>query len=278
MCGSFLFRNSFALTNSAPLCGLGHISGGCRLGCALGLRKRQQICRSSGSSIGSCGIGCCGGSGSVGAAVAGCTLRVGAAGRGLVGAGGVLRLCPCGLHYALAAQALPLRLVLHPHGSRYALAAHALPSWLALRARGLDFALAAWLCPCNSRYVLAAWAAEAAAVAAAAVEAAVVNACPRGLRYALAGLGFALAAQLRPLCPRGSALPKHNNQTAKQQPQKLLRQRCRQSATAVAAGGSSAGSCGGISCGSIGGSISISGNGGGGGGGSSGGRRQQQQK
>jgi hypothetical protein len=42
------------------------------------------------------------------AAVAGCTLTVGAAGRGLDGAGGVRRLCPCGSRYALAAWALPL--------------------------------------------------------------------------------------------------------------------------------------------------------------------------
>ncbi len=44
-----------------------------------------------------------------------------AAGRGLVGAWGVLRL--------------------RPHGSRYALAARASPSWFALLARGLGFAL-----------------------------------------------------------------------------------------------------------------------------------------
>ncbi len=171
VCGSCLFKNSFALADSAPSCGLGRISGGCRLGCALGLRKRQQICRSSGgSSIGSCGIGCCGGGGSVGAAAAGCTLTVGAAGSGLVGAEGVLRLCPRGSHYALAAWASPSRLALHPRGlgcsgggggggsgsdsgkcspSRLALRARrlglcprgsaspALPSRLTLRARGL---------------------------------------------------------------------------------------------------------------------------------------------
>jgi hypothetical protein len=155
------------------------------LGCALGSRKRQQICRSSGgSSIGSCSIGCCGGGGSVGAAAAGCTLSVGAAGRGLVGVGGVLRLHPCGSHYALAARALPL--------------------WLALSPCGLGFALAAWLCPRGSRYPLAARAAAAVVVvAAAAVEATAANACPYGSRYVLAGLGFALAARHCPLCPRG---------------------------------------------------------------------------
>jgi hypothetical protein len=49
------------------------------------------------------------------------TLTVGAAGHGLVGAGGVLGLCPRGLCYVLTARASP--------------------SWLALRAHGLDFAL-----------------------------------------------------------------------------------------------------------------------------------------
>jgi hypothetical protein len=108
------------------------------LGCALGLRKRQKICRSSnGSSIGSCSIGCCGGVGSVRAAVAGCTLTVGAAGRGLVGAGGELRLCPCGLHYALAARALPSHLGLCPPGLGFTLAACATPSRLALCPCGL---------------------------------------------------------------------------------------------------------------------------------------------
>ncbi len=172
------------------------------MGCALGSRKRQQICCSSGgNSIGSCGIGCFSGGGSVGAAAAGCTLTVGAAGPGLVGAGGLLRLHPFGLHYALAAQALPSRLALRPCGLRYALMAWASPSRLALCTRSLGFALAAWLCPCSSCYVLVAWAAAAAAVAAAAVEATAANACLRGLRYVLAGLGFALTARLCPLCP-----------------------------------------------------------------------------
>ncbi len=152
------------------------------------LRKRQQICHSSGgSSIGSCGIGCCGGGGSVGAAGAGCTLTVRAVECGLVGAGGVLRLCPC--------------------GSRYTLTAWALPSRLALRARGSGLAITA----CTTRLRL-------------------------GRR------------------PCGLALPTHNNQTAKQQPQKLRWQRCRLSAAVVAAGGSSGGSSigssGGIGCGS----------------------------
>jgi hypothetical protein len=197
VCGSCLFKNSFALADSAPSCGSGRISGDCRLGCALGLRKRQQICRSSGgSSIGSCGIGCCGGGGSVGAAAAGCTLTVGAAGGGLVGAGGVLRLRPRSLHYALAARALPSRLGLCPRGSRYALAARASPS-------RLGFALAAWLRPRGSCYTLAARAAAAAAVAEVAVEATAANARPLGLLYTLAGSGFALAARLRPLRPRG---------------------------------------------------------------------------
>ncbi len=175
------------------------------MGCALGLWKRQQICRnSSGSSIGSCGIGCCGGSGSVGAAAVGCILMVGAAKRSLVGAGGVLRLCPCGSRYALAAWALPLRLALRPRGLRYAHAAWALPSRLALCPCGLGFALAARLCPLGSCYVLVAWAAAAAAVAAAAVEATAANACHCGLHYALAGSGFALVARLCLLCPHGS--------------------------------------------------------------------------
>jgi hypothetical protein len=100
------------------------------------------------------------------------------------------------------------------------------------------------------------------------------------LRLGLCPRGSALPASPSRLALRdcGLALPKHNNQTAKQQPQKLLRQRCRLSAAAVAAGGSSAGSCGGIGCGSVGGSISVSGNGGGGGGGSSGGRWQRRRK
>jgi hypothetical protein len=176
------------------------------LGCALGLRKRQQICRSSGgSSIGSCVIGCCGGGGSVGAAAVGCTLTVGAARRGLVVAGGVLRLCPRGSHYALAAWALPLWLTLRH-------AACATPSRLALRPCSLGFALAAralpsrlGLCPHGSRYALAAWSAAAAAVAAvavAAVEAKAANARPCGFHYTLAGSGFALVTWLCPLLPR----------------------------------------------------------------------------
>ena len=83
----------------------------------------------------------------------------------------------------------------------------------------------------------------------------------------------ALPLQLA-LCAHGSALPTHNNQTANQQPQKLLWQHCRLSAAAVVTGGSSVGrrggSCSGIGCGSTGGSVSVCGNGSNGGGGSSG--------
>jgi hypothetical protein len=78
-------------------------------------------------------------------------------------------LCPCGLHYARAAWALPLRLAC---GLGFVLAARALPSQLACC---LGFALAACatslqlrLCPCSSRYALAAWALR-----------------PRGSRYVL---------------------------------------------------------------------------------------------
>ncbi len=98
---------------------------------SLGLWKQQQICHSRGSSsIGSCGIGRCSGSGSVGAAAVGCTPTFGIAKRGLVGSGGVLRLCP--------------------FDSRFTLVAQASPSWLALCACSLGFALAAWLCPHTS--------------------------------------------------------------------------------------------------------------------------------
>ncbi len=105
------------------------------------------------------------------------------------------------MRYTLATRATPLRLTLCPRGLRYALAAQASPLRLALRARGLRYALAAWLSPCGSCYALAARAAAVAAVAVAAVEATAANASPHGLRYALTGLGFALAARLRPLCP-----------------------------------------------------------------------------
>jgi hypothetical protein len=50
-----------------------------------------------------------------------CTLTVRAAGLGLVRAGGVLGLHPRGLHYALAAWALPSRFALHGHGWGFAL-------------------------------------------------------------------------------------------------------------------------------------------------------------
>jgi hypothetical protein len=207
VCGSCLFKNSFALADSAPSCGSGRISGGCRLGCALGSRKRQQICRSSGgSSIGSCGIGCCGGGGSVGAAAAGCTLTVGAAGRGLVGAGGVLRLRPRGSHYALAARASPSRLALRPRGSGFALAARASRSRLALRARGSHYALAARASPSRLGFALAAhatrsrlglrrrrqWKRRRRMLALAA------RATRSQARASPSRLGFALAARLRP--------------------------------------------------------------------------------
>jgi hypothetical protein len=194
------------------------------------------------------------------------------------------------------AQALPSRLALRPRGSGFALPARASPSRLALRPRGSGFALAAHgtrsrlgLRPCGS--ALPSW----------------LTLRARGLGCGGGGGGgsgsdggecspsrLALRSRRLELRPRGSAspalpsrlalrtrgpaLPKHNNQIAKQRPQKLLRQRCRLSAAAVAAGGSSTGSCGGIGCGSDGGSVSVSGNGGGGGGGSSGGRWQRQRK
>ncbi len=159
--------------------------------------------------------------------------------------------------FALAACATPSRLTLRPRGSRYALAAWALPSRLTLHARGLG---------CGgtggggsgsrsdggeclpSRHAL--------------------RACRLGLRPC--GLALPASPSRLTLCARGLALSKHNNQTAKQRPQKLLWQRCHLSAAAVAAGGSSAGSCGGIGC--------SRGNGGGGGGGSSGRRWQQRRK
>jgi hypothetical protein len=173
---------------------------------------------------------------------------------------------------------MPSRLTQRPRGSRYALVARASPSRLELCPRGLAspsrLTLRARGSGCGgggnggggsgsdggkclpSRHAL--------------------RACRLGLRPR----GSALPASPSRLAlrARGLALPKQNNQTAKQRPQKLLRQRCRLSATAVAAGGSSAGSCGGIGCGSVGGSISVSGNGGGGGGGSSGRRWQRRRK
>ena len=57
--------------------------------------------------------------------------NVGAAGCGLVGAGGVLGLRPRGSRCALAARASPSQLALRAHGLRYALAARASPSQLA---------------------------------------------------------------------------------------------------------------------------------------------------
>ena len=86
------------------------------------------------------------------AAAAGCTLTVGTSGRGLVEAGGVLRLCPCGSHYVIVAWVLPLQLVLH--------------------ACSLDFALAAAAAAAAAATVAAAAAAAAAVAAAAAAAAA----------------------------------------------------------------------------------------------------------
>ncbi len=170
----------------------------------------------------------------------------------------LLALCPRGSRYALAARATSLRLALHP-------CSLALPSWVTLRARGLGCGgggsggggsgsdgskcSPSWLALRFRRLGL----------------------CPRSSALPASPLRLALRA-----C--GLALPKHNNQTAKQRSQKLLRQCCRLSAEAVAAGGISAGCCGGIGCGSVGGSVSISSNGGGGGGDSSGGRWQRRQK
>jgi hypothetical protein len=102
--------------------------------------------------------------------------------------------------------------------------------------------------------------------------------CARRLGLGPRGLALPTLPSRLALRACGSASPKHNNQTAKQWLQKLLRQRCRLSAKTVAAGGISAGCCGGIGCGSVGGSVSISSNGGGGGGGSSGGRWQRRWK
>ncbi len=181
-----------------------------------------------------------------------------------------------------------MRLALRPCGSRYALAAWASPSRLALCARGLGFALTAWLRPRGSRYTLAARAVEGGGGGGGSSGSNGGECLP--LRHALPArrLGLRPRGSASPASPAspsrlvlracGLASPKHNNQTAKQRPQKLLRQRCRLSAAAVAAGGSSAGSCGGIRCGSVGGSISISGSGGSGGGGSSGGRWKRRRK
>ncbi len=105
--------------------------------------------------------------------------------------------------------------------------------------------------------VAAAAAVATAAAVAAAVEASAAEARPRGLRYGFVArmspsrLGFArlaLAAHATRsrlgLRPRGSASPTHNNQTAKQRPQKVLRQCYHLSAPAVAAGRSNGASSG----------------------------------
>ncbi len=194
--------------------------------------------------------------------------------------------------------ATPLRLALRPRGSHYALAARAMPSRLGLCPRGLCYVLAAWASPLRlglrprgsaspSRLTLRARSSGCGGGGGGgggsgrdggkclpsqhALRACRLGLCPRG--SALPALPSRLA-----LRAHGLASPKHNNQTAKQRPQKLLWQRCRLSAAAVAAGGSSAGSCGGIGCSNIGGSVSVSSNGGGGGGGSSGGRWQRRWK
>jgi hypothetical protein len=106
----------------------------------------------------------------------------------------------------------------------------------------------------------------AAAAVAAAVEALAEEACPRSLRYAFvtrtlpSRLGFARLAlpahatrSRLGLRPCGSASPTHNNQTAKQRPQKVLWQRFQLSAPAVVAGGSSGASSGATltSCGCV---------------------------
>ena len=59
------------------------------------------------------------GCGLVGAA--GCTLTVGAAGWGLVWARGVIRLCPCGLDFALAVRATRSQFALPAHSLGFAL-------------------------------------------------------------------------------------------------------------------------------------------------------------
>ncbi len=189
-----------------------------------------------------------------------------------------LALRPRGLRYALAACATPSRLALRPRGSGFALAARAMPLRLALRPRGLAFPLRVTLrarglgCGGGS----GGGGGSGSNGSKCLPSRLALRTCRLGLRPR----GSALPAsplQLA-LCACGSASPKHNNQIAKQRQQKLLWQRCRLSAKAVAAGGISAGYCGGIGYGSIGGSVSVSSNGGGGGGGSSGGRWQRRWK
>ncbi len=119
----FLVSSKIALPSQtwcALAHGLGRISGGCRLGRCPWLTKvaanlpqqrwqqhLQPRCHRLLRWRGQHGSGC---GGRVGVAVAGCTLTIRAAGRSLVGAGCVLRLCPSSLCYTLAAQASPLRL------------------------------------------------------------------------------------------------------------------------------------------------------------------------
>ncbi len=174
--------------------------------------------------------------------------------------------------------ALPLRLALRPRGSCYALAACATPSRLGLHPRGSALLSRLTLRTCGSGCSGGGGGGGGSGSDGGecsplqhALRACRLGLCPRGLASPTSPSRLALRA-------RGLALPKHNNQTAKQRPQKLLWQRCRLSAAAVAAGSSSAGSCGGIGCGSVGGSVSVSSNGGGGGGGSSGGWWQRRRK
>jgi hypothetical protein len=175
---------------------------------------------------------------------------------------------------------MPLRLGLHPRGSCYALAAHATPLRLALRPRGLALPSRLTLRACSSGCGSGSGSSGGGGSGSNGGKCSPSRLALRALRLGLCPQGTALPASPSRLMlrARGLALPKHNNQTAKQRPQKLLWQCCHLSATAVAAGSSSAGSCGGIDCGSVGSSISVSGNGGGGGGGSSGGQWQRQLK
>jgi hypothetical protein len=198
------------------------------------------------------------------------------------------------------AQALPLRLALCPRGLGFALAACAMPLRLALRPCGLGFTLRLvlratcsrlGLCPCGlalpSRLTISTRGLGCGGNGGGSSGSGSDGGkcLPSQLALPACRLGLCPCGSASPALPsrlalrtRGSASPKHNNQTAKQRPQKLLRQCCHLSAAAVAAGSSSASSCGGIGCGSVGGSVSVSGNGGGGGSGSNGGLWQQRWK
>ncbi len=137
------------------------------------------------------------GDGSVGAAAAGCTLTVGAAGRGLVGAGGVLRFCPRGLRYALAAWALPLWLGLCPCRLGFAFAAGATRLLLGLCPRILTLpALPSWLALCAHDLSCGGGGGGSGSDGG--------GSSPLRLMLRTPGLGFALAAQLCPIRARGS--------------------------------------------------------------------------